>query len=284
MNSISFIGAGRLGGTLALAFEACGLPVTMVASRNNSKSQAISSQSSHIHAVSIDEAATAEIVFLTVSDDAIQTVANSISWQPQQYVVHCSGATELSALDAAQKAGAIVGGFHPLQMFVDMQTSRHLLPGTTVGIEGHSEIVSVLQHIAAQLDMIPMVVPAGARALYHGGSLFMSSFLLSMMAESVRVWKTFGMTEAQTLQALLPLAQGALVMAQKNGLAASVTGPISRGDDQVIAQHMLALSALGEKDRALYVDMSQRQMALMKKTGKFSAQQIEVLEQLLKDA
>jgi hypothetical protein len=36
---------------------------------------------------------------LTVSDDAILPVCRDLRWEPRHRVVHCSGATELSALD-----------------------------------------------------------------------------------------------------------------------------------------------------------------------------------------
>src|SRR6267378_1245756 len=76
-----------------------------------------------------------DFVWITVSDDAIGPVSDGIAWSARHKVVHCSGATEVLALAAAKKAGAAIGGFHPLQMFTNPAVALKGLPGCTVGIE-----------------------------------------------------------------------------------------------------------------------------------------------------
>jgi predicted short-subunit dehydrogenase-like oxidoreductase (DUF2520 family) len=274
VSSISIIGAGRLGATLALAMHAAGLPVTMVASRRPSSAEALAHMLPGCIAVDAQEAATAALVFLTVPDDDIGAVADTITWHAGQAVVHCSGATEVSVLKHAQDAGAEIGGFHPIQVFTNPLHSISLLPGTTVGIEGSEALLAMLSALAKRLQMTPMVLPAGVRARYHGGSLFMSSFLLSMFHQSAQVWASFGMTEQQTLAALLPLATGVIKSAGQQGLAASLAGPISRGDVNVVSRHIAALGALDARHRDFYLTLSQRQLELARQAAKLSPEKL----------
>src|SRR5204863_296524 len=61
----------------------------------------------------------ADLVLLTVPDDAIRAVADGVRWRPGVAAVHCSGAAGLDVLAAAAAAGAAVGSCHPLQSFAD---------------------------------------------------------------------------------------------------------------------------------------------------------------------
>lgn len=279
--SISFIGAGRLGSTLAVAMHRAGLPVTMIASRTQRSAEQVASLIAGCRVVDEQEAASADMVFLTVPDDDIAAVANRLNWHDGQFVVHCSGATEVSVLQHAASSGAQTGGFHPIQIFAGVEQSLGLLPGTTVGIEAPAVLLEQLRHIAVTLGMVPMVLPAGVRARYHGGSLFMSSFLLSMFKESAQIWQTFGMTEQQTLAALLPLARGVIETAQQKGLAEAIAGPISRGDTRVIQQHIAAFDAIDAGHTAFYREMSRRQLLLAAEGTKVTPVQLASLHAII---
>src|SRR6185295_5461330 len=106
---------------------------------------------------------------LTVPDDAIAPLAAQLPWRAGQRVVHCSGATEVAVLEPALRAGAMTGGFHPLQIFSDPARAGGLLAGSTVAIEGPPALEAELMVIAQRLGMTPLRLPPGARALYHGG-------------------------------------------------------------------------------------------------------------------
>ncbi|MEO8152429.1 MAG: DUF2520 domain-containing protein [Rhizobacter sp.] len=281
MGSIAFIGTGRLGSALAMALVRHGVPVTMVASRNTAASQQLAAQLQGCQAVDVATAAQADLVFLTVTDDTIAPLAAQLPWRAGQSVVHCSGATEVSALQAAANAGAAIGGFHPLQIFSDPQRATELLRGSSVAIEGPPALEARLRQLAQTLGMHPLRLPPGARALYHGGASYAASFLLSMLQEAVSAWSAFGIDEAQALQALLPMAHGTLAAAQSMGLSAAVAGPLSRGDAGVIARHLAALSALGPEHAALYLEMTRRQLALVQSTGRLSEAQAERVRKII---
>ena len=274
MGSIAIIGTGRLGATLALALHRQGVEIAMVANRSAASAQQLAAQLGSCRSVTANEAAQADLVFLTVPDDALAPTAAQLPWRHGQAVVHCSGATEVSVLQPAADAGAQICGFHPLQIFSDPARALDLIAGSSVAIEGPPALEAQLRQLAALLGMHPIRLPPGARALYHGGASYAASFLLSMLKEAVAAWRSFGVDEAQALQALLPLAQGTLAAAASKGLSAAVAGPVSRGDAGVIARHLAAFEALGPEHAALYREMTRRQLGLVQATQRLSDEQV----------
>lgn len=280
---IAFIGVGRLGQTLARALAAQGDPVVAVASRRPEAAAELAAGLPGCAAVSAEQAvALADLIFLTVPDDAIQPLAERLPWRAGQAVVHCSGATELSALAAATQAGAQVGGFHPLQIFSDPERAAQLLAGSAVAIEAEAPLQAELQRLALLLQMKPLQLPPGTRAAYHGAASFAASFLLSLLDQAVSVWAAIGLPQDLALQALLPLANGTLQAAETRGLAGALAGPISRGDAGVVAQHLRAFEQLGGDHAAFYRELSLRQLSLAQQSGRLDEAALQRLAQTLK--
>jgi predicted short-subunit dehydrogenase-like oxidoreductase (DUF2520 family) len=281
MVSIAFIGAGRLGAALALALVRQGCAVQAVASRRAASAQALAQALPDCRASTIEQAAKADLVFLTVPDDEIEPTAARLSWRAGQQVVHCSGATEVAALDAAARQGALTGGFHPLQIFSDPQRALSLIAGSTVAIEGPPALEARLTELAALLGMRPLRLPPGARALYHAGASFAASFLLSMLQEALAAWHSFGIDEQAALQALLPLARGTLDMAEARGLAGALAGPVSRGDAGVVGRHVAAMAGLGPAHAAFYREFALRQLELARAGGRLDEAQLAALRRAI---
>ncbi|WP_428504865.1 DUF2520 domain-containing protein [Roseateles sp.] len=267
---IAFIGAGRLARTLAPAWSAAGQRVVAVASRQLSAAQDLTLQLPGCKALSPEAAvAAADLVLLTVSDDAIAPLAAALPWRAGQAVVHCSGATERAALAPAEQAGAAVGGFHPLQIFSDPARAARLLAGSTVGIEAADAGLSKrLQELAAALGMTPMPLRPGTRAAYHAAANLAASSLLAVLAEAQQVWAAIGLPAEAALSALLPLARGTLDAAEARGLAGALSGPVARGDAGVLAAHLQALDGLGADHGAFYRALLSRQLDLAAEAGR----------------
>ncbi|MDC8771504.1 Rossmann-like and DUF2520 domain-containing protein [Roseateles albus] len=282
---IAFIGAGRLGQTLARAFCSAGLDVVAVASRSAEAAKALAAQLPDCRAMSAAEAvAAADLIFLTVPDDAIASLAAALPWGPAKSAVHCSGATELTALGPAAAAGAQTGGFHPLQIFSDPTRAVALLAGSAVAIEvsvNSPALASDLHELARLLQMNPLQLQPGTRAAYHGAASFAASFLLSMLDEATQVWAQIGLPPEAALKALLPLARGTLDAAGSRGLAGALSGPISRGDQGVVGAHLQAFDRLGGAHGEFYRELARRQLGLARASGRLDEAALQHLARLL---
>jgi len=281
--TFGFVGCGRVGRTLAQAFINAGRAVTAVWSRRAADAEVMVSEVPDLRALPSAQAVAdaCDVVWITVSDDAIGPVVDGVSWAPRHKVIHCSGATELLTLDCASRAGAAIGGFHPLQMFTNPAVALKGLPGCTVGIEAESGLYESLSQLARDIGCTPVRVPAGHRALYHASAYYVGPFLIALLAEGAALWRQFGVGEQQALNALLPLLSGTLSAVHDGGLAQGMGGCVARGDTGTVRKHVAAMDRFDPKAAELYRMLARRTIPLGLERGTLSAPGAEAISEAL---
>jgi predicted short-subunit dehydrogenase-like oxidoreductase (DUF2520 family) len=267
MLRLGFIGAGRVGRGLSLALSRCGYEISGVASRARGDAQALADSS--------------DIVFLTVPDHAIASACASLRWSRSQSAVHCSGAAELSVLQAAADAGAQVGGFHPLQMFADPEVAARGLAGCAIAVEAAEPLAAKLEAMVSALGARLLVVPPGARAAYHAGAHYAAAFVCALLAEGTKIWGRIGIAPDDALRALLPLLRGATDAAAHSGPARAMAGSIARGDVETVKRHVAALEKLGPDIKRLYCALALRTIPLALEAGGVDAARAEEIRRAL---
>src|SRR5258708_36439051 len=131
--TLGFIGAGRVGTGLASGFARAGVNVVAIASRKIASAQKLAKRVRGAQACVPQEVADrADIVFLTVPDDAIEGLASSLRWRKGAACVHCSGAAELDVLQKVVADAALAAGFHPLHIFEEPAEPPGLLASRTI--------------------------------------------------------------------------------------------------------------------------------------------------------
>lgn len=266
---IAFIGTGRVAQAIALGLQRAGRSVAALSNRNLSAAKRLATQLPGCTAYADAQAAVdaADLVFLTVPDDVIAEVAQSLRWRRGMAVVHCSGATELDALYSAASQGAAIGALHPLQGFSDPQIALNSLPGCAACIEAEEPLFTQLGELAQALGMRPFALPAGARALYHLSGSYAASFIAVLLHEAAEIWQGFGLSREQAFASLLPLAQSSLISIAQQGPLQALTGPISRGDAGTLDKHLKALRTHKADSLALYAELAEKSIALARQRG-----------------
>jgi predicted short-subunit dehydrogenase-like oxidoreductase (DUF2520 family) len=249
---LGFVGAGRVGKGLSLALSRAGYTVTGVASRSPGDAQQIVDAS--------------DIVFVTVPDDAISAVCESIRWKNQS-AVHCSGAAELSVLDGAKGQK---GGFHPLVMFADPEVAARNIAGAAIAVEAEEPLRTQLTQMVHALKARLLIIPPGARAAYHGGAHFAAAFVCASLAQGVDVWQRLGFAPEDSLAALTSLARGAIDAVSHSGPARAMAGSIARGDLETVERHVAALMELDPALARSYCFLALRTIPLSLAAGGMS--------------
>ena len=262
---LGFVGAGPVGRTLATAFGRAGRTVLLAHARPRAADEVSQAFSWVDSPDAIAERA--DVTFLTVPDDHIGAVCGRIPWRGGTAVVHCSGATELSALEAAAAAGAAVGGFHPLQMFANPAVALEGLAGCTVGIEAGPALADDLDRLGRLIGLRPLRLPAGVRARYHASANYVGPFVIALLREASAIWQSFGADEAAAVAALTPLLRGTMAAAIDRGLAGGMGGCVARGDVGTVRAHLAAMDALGPESGALYRSLALRTIPLAIERG-----------------
>jgi predicted short-subunit dehydrogenase-like oxidoreductase (DUF2520 family) len=282
--TLGFIGAGRVGTGLALSFARAGCRVVAVASRSAASARKLSRRVRARVATPQEVADRADLVFLTVPDDAIEPVASGTRWRAGAACVHTSGAAELDVLGTVIADGALAGGFHPLRMFGE-PGKAYDLRGCAVAIAGPDVLARKLGRLARAIGARPFRLPEGGRALYHAAANFSGAFVIALIQETVALWKKLGVPERDALRALLPLLRGTVDNVEKLGAAGALGSVVARGDVGTIRRHLEVLEQEAPESLELYRLLSLRTVptALAKGTLKpEAAREIEALLQSCK--
>lgn len=245
---IGFIGIGVLGKGLALAMTSRGYHIAAAYSRSRASAQWLANRVEHCRVLDTPQevADLCDLVFITTPDSAIREVAESVSWRASQGVVHCSGAACPEILKGASDQNAVAGAFHPFQTFAGLdapQEAATRLSGVTFAISGQGWLPVFLQELARNLEGYPVSIADTDRPLYHASAVLGCGYLAALLQAAVEPWREMGFTDEQAVNALYPLARVTLENISKHGIAASVTGPVARGDAGTVESHLVALSA-----------------------------------------
>jgi len=283
LTRIGFIGAGRVAKGLAWGMAASGQRVVAVASRSPASAQQLAARIAGCRAdLSAQEVVDcSDLVFLTVPDDAIGAVAASVEWREDVAAVHCSGATEVAALASAARAGALIGGFHPLQLFADPEVALAGLPGCTIAIEAETPLGPQLELLAGALRCTSIRLPPGCRARYHAAAHYAAGFVITLLNEAAELWRTFGVDRAETIRALLPLLRGTAAAVEHSGLAQGLAGTYSRGDIGTLEKHLAELARVGPDALRLYCELGLRSIPLGLERGGYDENRAEAMRALL---
>lgn len=276
---VVFIGAGKLGTTLAVCLSRAGYRIHGVYDIDPISLERFQTYLPEaISYPSVSEMVLmADMVFVTTSDDAIEAIACSTQWPKDVAAVHCSGVYSAAILAPAERRGVM----HPLQTFARIEPAIASLPGSTFSLEGTPEVVAELQDMVLALQGRHVIIPESAKALYHASAVMASNYVVALLKLAARVWEKFGISEDQAVKCLLPLVYGTLNNVERLGLNASLTGPIIRGDTLTIEAHMAALENHQIDWKHLYQELGIASLGIALETGNLSDEKALAISRLL---
>lgn len=283
MVTIGFIGAGTVGTALAVHFKQKNYPITAVSSRSPASAKRFSQfiPNCHICPTNQEVVNKADLVFLTIPDDAIKETVASLAWSPHKMVVHTSGAASLDVLEPAKRAGALVGSFHPLQTFASIPQAIDNLPGSFFAIESTGRLKEILIEMARSLDGQWIELKGGQKELYHLSAVLACNYWVTLVDIACSLWKNFNLPKEKALTALLPLLQGTLNNLQNVGLPHALTGPIARGDMSTVEKHLKAIKNFAPQLLTLYKELGKFTIPIGEKKGTLSPEKAKQINKLL---
>jgi len=283
MLKVGFIGAGTVGTALAVRLSSKGYQVVAVFSRNHTSAEnlARSIKNCHVFNDSQNVADTAELVFITTSDDAIAQVASQVKWHGGQSVVHCSGADSTEILQPAKKSGAHVGVFHPLQTFASAKQAMENIPGSTFALEAEEPLLDILKNMATALDGHWIELKGSDKVVYHAAAVIACNYVVTLVKLATDLWQTFSIPPQQATQALLPLLRGTISNIETVGIPQCLTGPIARGDSGTIKKHLSALEVVAPTVLSTYRELGLQTIPIALAKGRINEQQAEELKAIL---
>lgn len=267
--AIGVIGPGKVGVTLARLWSKAGYAVTTVYARRNSEAEWLAA---YVNGEAVmhpaDVLRRCDLTMLTVPDDAIQPVAESLAgdWQGKA-VVHTSGAHDLYALESLARRGAMTGSLHPAFPFADVETAMAGLRGAAFAVEASDErLHDWLVKMVEAIDGHVIEVPPGKKALYHAALVIASNYSVVLYAAAEGLLTGLGADEVAADAALNALMTATVENLKTQGIPDALTGPLTRADTGTLDAHLNALADQPELVR-LYIALARLAYPVLRARG-----------------
>ena len=284
---LDIVGAGKAGKTLARLWAQAGVfEIGWVVNRSLESSQAaVDFIGAGRPAERISEIGPLDVLMISTSDKCIEERARSIAREgkasPDAVAFHCSGSHSSDNLRALQQIGCHVGSVHPIKSFAEPARAVRTFDGTFCALEGDKSALDCLQDAVARIGGHSFEIDKASKVIYHAGSVFASNYLTAMIYAGVRCLEKSGIPSTQAMEVLQQIVTGTVGNIFKLGPVPALTGPISRGESEVVQRQLMALAQwqpeISEAYRAagiLAVDM-----ALMQNGAK--ASELEEIRRVL---
>lgn len=286
-SSLNIIGPGRAGRTLGALLQRAGLcAVQDVLSAEIATAESAVAFIGAGRAVRVlRDMRAANFWLLAPPDTAIATVATALAATGQvrkgDVVFHCSGSQASSLLAPLAASGALIASVHPLKSFADPAAAVQSFKGTYCAAEGDAAALAVLTPLFEQLGArVAMIDPAG-KTLYHAASVLVCNDLTALMEAGLRAYEQAGI-ERHTAQAMMePLVRETLDNVFALGTTHALTGPVARGDADVLARQLVALNALDPRIADAYRALNRIALDLARAQGGASAAALDAVNQVL---
>jgi predicted short-subunit dehydrogenase-like oxidoreductase (DUF2520 family) len=245
---IAIVGPGRLGSALALELRRAGYRVSAIISGNSSasrqKARALARQVS-ARWIATGKPFDADLVWFCVPDREIaraaRQVATLVEWKGK-VALHSSGALASDQLQVLRRRGAKVASVHPLMTFV--RGSAPSLKGVPFGLEGDAAALRVAHRIVRDVGAEAFAISKGRKPAYHAWGAFTSPLLIALLVTGEQVARAAGLSTTEARRKMMPILRQTLANYVKLGPAGAFSGPIVRGDAQVVRQHLRELKEI----------------------------------------
>ncbi|HEY9060160.1 MAG TPA: DUF2520 domain-containing protein [Pseudobacteroides sp.] len=246
--SIGIIGTGKLGSSLAVALQSKGFILSGLYSIGGvSQNKLCNSLGVCVENDLKKTVARSDIIFITVPDSQIKNAAIHISQSTEadslknKCFFHMSGAlTSDELVDLG--TGVYTGSLHPIQTFADAANDPKIFEGIYFGFEGCGEAYLAAKYLVDALNGKIINIQKANKPIYHACACIISNYTVTLSYTVEKLLRVMDVENQIGINAFLPLLKGTVANIEKFGSIMSLTGPISRGDLNVIKRHIEALN------------------------------------------
>ncbi len=283
---LNVIGCGNVGTTLCRLWHQSG--TFILGSVLNRSMESARSAAEFIGAGTLTESYAqmmpAEIYLVGTPDDGIEDACAMLVaagvLRPGDIVFHCSGSLPSSVLSPARSAGAHLASVHPIHSFADPVRSVERFAGTFCALEGDPEALGVLRQAFSGIGAEVFEIDGRQKRIYHAATVIACNYLVALLEVSLRCLEQSGIVREQALSLLQPIVTATVDNVFALDTVRALTGPIARGDHQVVARQWAALQEWDPSIAALYGQLGRVAVSLSGQQGSASAEALRRIQDL----
>lgn len=261
---VGFVGAGKVGCSLGMLFETTQHNLAGFYSRTSSSAIDAANFTKSKHFQNLETLIKeCDTVFITVPDDAISTVWDSIKHMSiaGKMICHCSGSLSSNIFKDIEETGAYGFSIHPLLAVSDRYRSYQELPKALFTIEGDAGHIGDIKALLEGSGLKYSVINADVKTRYHGAAVMCSNLVVALIQAAEDELRICGFSEEQLSDAIAPLLTGNVNKVLKVGTKDALTGPIERNDVRTVEKHLNTFEGI---DRQVYKTLSLKTLDVAK--------------------
>ena len=116
--------------------------------------------------------------------------------------------------------------------------------------------------------------------LYHAAAVVASNFLVTLEDFAINLLQKADLSEEKAYEILEPLIMGTLNNIKNKGSVHALTGPVARGDSDIVSSHINAIEKDMPDFSLLYKVMGKYTLNIAKQRKEISSEQISKLSKL----
>jgi len=171
-----------------------------------------------------------DILFIATKDKEIKETAEKFRDLDYRVFAHFSGSLTSDILPTDKERAS----FHPLQAF--NSPDPNLWNGITVVCEGTDKGLEILRKFAESLGLRFKHISPENKVIYHAAAVILSNLIYSPLICADRIFRNLGI-DREDYSKLLRTSVENFISKGEGGL----TGPIVRGDTEIINMHLKTL-------------------------------------------
>ncbi len=262
MVSVTIIGAGRVGGALALSLPPAKYSVDNLIARESKIEEIMS-----------------EVVFITTQDANIASTVKEFApkFRNSPIVFHTCGSYSSSILEDLKSSGCFIGSIHPLVSISKPELGPERFRNAFFCVEGDPEAVEAGTQIVADLGGRPFSIDTKFKTLYHAAAVTACGHMVALFDAAVEMMTKCGLTADESKNLLMPLVLSTTDNLNQQTTAAALTGTFARADIETFTRHLTTLNENVSDDLLeIYLLLGERSLELAARQG-VSADRIDTL-------
>lgn len=264
MDKIGIIGAGKVGCSIIIGLSMKGIDLGGVYTRTSGTVDYINEFTGKLYVNDLDSVIlNSNVIFITVSDLELEFITKQIVNNSEKLPIkgkiffHCSGALSSDELNLLSWQGAHTASFHPIQTFPDRKESWKNLENIYFGFEGSENAYEKAENFARLFNSRILKIEKKNKSLYHIAACFLSNYMVTIFYTANEMLKKAGIDDNDSIRAFTPLINKTLRNIFNIGVLEALTGPISRGDINVLIDHMKSLKIAAPEFIDLYKSLGE---------------------------
>jgi predicted short-subunit dehydrogenase-like oxidoreductase (DUF2520 family) len=289
-NGINIIGCGKLGKTLARLFLERGAVSSLVVCNRSlaSSERAIEFLGTGSCVDAIRDLPPSSLWMVGAPDEEIPRIVIALlkrsSLRPGDIVFHCSGAASSEMFARLRTRGVHVGSVHPIRSFADPVFAAQHFAGTYCAFEGDVDAKDPIARLFQSVGGEVFEIASQAKLLLHAGHVFASNYVVAALECATRLYAEAGVNSKVSGEFMRLLVASAVDNVSRLGTVRALTGPISRGERELVSAQLSVVRSASPLIGELYASLGEVAADLAERQGLSSERVREIREVFKKPA